>query len=167
MDGGSPLTDKEMTYAEKEEKAIREGFRLLDEDGSGKISVNELEAHFDDYGFSKEAVKKAIQRVLAQVDGDGSREIEEDEFVSLMTKKLGKNDNDADIVQSYRHFDNEGKGFISMRDMKETCQKLGDTADEDRLKEMLMMASRGKQKDPKNPTISQDEFVILMKKDLE
>eukprot|EP00919_Chromeraceae_sp_WS-2016_P053502 GHVR01127020.1.p1 GENE.GHVR01127020.1~~GHVR01127020.1.p1 ORF type:complete len:112 (+),score=13.46 GHVR01127020.1:45-380(+) len=72
----------------KEKEEIRFGFRLLDEDGSGSVSADELQRHLNDQGFNEQQSKAAITRIMEYCDKDGSGTIEEGEFVSLMTEKL-------------------------------------------------------------------------------
>merc|ERR1719373_1334303 len=69
-----------------EVEEIKEAFDLFDNDGSGAISVNELTAAMKSLGFD---VKHAVvYNMVADLDSDGSGEIEFDEFLEVMTAKI-------------------------------------------------------------------------------
>eukprot|EP00919_Chromeraceae_sp_WS-2016_P053503 GHVR01127021.1.p1 GENE.GHVR01127021.1~~GHVR01127021.1.p1 ORF type:complete len:161 (+),score=25.71 GHVR01127021.1:45-527(+) len=147
----------------KEKEEIRFGFRLLDEDGSGSVSADELQRHLNDQGFNEQQSKAAITRIMEYCDKDGSGTIEEGEFVSLMTEKLSKEDPMSDIMNAYRKYDTEKKGDISLKNMRVIADKLGYTFyNEDRLKTMIELTDEGK----KSGKVTQDEFVKLMQEDI-
>ncbi|XRB04568.1 centrin-1 [Pycnococcus provasolii] len=76
---------------------LRECFNLIDADGSGAIDADELIEAFKVLGYHIK--RKECEALLAEVDRDGSGEVEYPEFVEIMTTKLSKrNDEDDDDV---------------------------------------------------------------------
>ena len=65
-----------------DEDMIRMAFRVLDKDGDGTISVNELGALFKCFGAKKSVTE--LEQILLKYDDDGSGEIEFDEFKTLL-----------------------------------------------------------------------------------
>merc|ERR1712159_765397 len=82
-----------LTSDEVEE--IKEAFDLFDDDGSGAISVNELTSAMKSLGFD---VKHAVvYNMVANLDSDGSGEIEFDEFLEVMTAKISDKNTKEEI----------------------------------------------------------------------
>merc|ERR1719161_2888437 len=72
---------KELTDEQKQE--IKEAFDLFDTDGSGNIDSKELKVAMLALGF--EPKKEEIQKMISDVDDDGSGTIEYEEFLKMMT----------------------------------------------------------------------------------
>merc|ERR1712139_201964 len=99
-------------------------FNILDRDQSGTIEKKELEDAVMKLGFGLED-KRAVERMLQNVDTDDSGQITKDEFHRMMSRKLTKDDSDAEISQVFRRFDFEGTGRITFQQLKLVSQKLG------------------------------------------
>merc|ERR1711918_259296 len=73
-----------LTVDEVEE--IKEAFDLFDTDQSGAISVSELTSAMKSLGFD---VKHAVGfQMIAELEADGSGEIEFEEFLDMMTARI-------------------------------------------------------------------------------
>ncbi|XP_006338890.1 caltractin-like [Solanum tuberosum] len=72
---------------QQKRQEIREAFELFDTDNSGTIDAKELNVAMRALGF--EATEEEINRMIAEVDKDGSGAIDFDEFVHMMTAKFG------------------------------------------------------------------------------
>ena len=75
-----------------------QAFNILDRDQSGTIEKNELLDAVRKLGFAVEE-KAAVERMLQNVDTDDSGQITKDEFHRMMSRKLTKDDTDAEISQ--------------------------------------------------------------------
>eukprot|EP00195_Chlamydomonas_chlamydogama_P012417 CAMPEP_0202908874 /NCGR_PEP_ID=MMETSP1392-20130828/47499_1 /ASSEMBLY_ACC=CAM_ASM_000868 /TAXON_ID=225041 /ORGANISM="Chlamydomonas chlamydogama, Strain SAG 11-48b" /LENGTH=157 /DNA_ID=CAMNT_0049598399 /DNA_START=254 /DNA_END=724 /DNA_ORIENTATION=+ len=73
-----------LTQQQKEE--LQQAFRLMDEDGSGAIDVDELGSAFKLLGIRK--TKAEIEELVNEVDHDGTGELEYPEFLEIMTDTL-------------------------------------------------------------------------------
>lgn len=66
----------------KEEK-LAEAFRAFDKDNSGKISIHEI---FDILNVSDKDEKKKIEEIVNKYDLNKDGEIDQDEFINMMSK---------------------------------------------------------------------------------
>merc|ERR1712031_113910 len=91
--------------SEDEVEEIKEAFDLFDNDNSGAISVNELTSAMQSLGFD---VKHAVvYNMVADLDSDGSGEIEFGEFLAVMTAKLSDKNTREEIDRVFNLFDKD------------------------------------------------------------
>ena len=55
--------------------------------------------------------------MIAEVDEDGSGEIDFDEFVQLMVKKMNESNCDDELVEAFKVFDKKGTDEITAQDI--------------------------------------------------
>jgi centrin-1 len=142
---------------EEEIEEIREAFNLFDADGSGSIDPKELKAAMQSLGF--EAKNATIYQMIADVDADGSGTIDFSEFLAMMTKKMTDKDSREDINKVFSLFDVEGKGRITLRDLKRVAKELGETMTEAELLEMVERADADN-----DGEVTADDFYNIMTK---
>lgn len=53
-----------------------------------------------------------LENMIREVDIDGNGEIDFDEFLTMMAKKLKETDLEEDIREAFRVFDNKATGYI-------------------------------------------------------
>lgn len=53
-----------------------------------------------------------------EIDIDGNGEIDFEEFLQLMHKKIKEEQDDLDVVEAFRVFDKDGNGYISAAELK-------------------------------------------------
>ena len=105
-------------------------------------------------------VKKAeIRKMIADIDKDASGSIEFDEFVEMMTGKMGERDSREEIMKVFQLFDDDNTGTISFRNLKRVSNELGENLTDDELQEMIEEADRDG-----DGLINEDEFYRVMKK---
>ncbi|KAH0681205.1 hypothetical protein KY284_022290 [Solanum tuberosum] len=94
---------------QQKRQEIREAFELFDTDNSGTIDAKELNVAMRALGF--EATEEEINRMIAEVDKDGSGAIDFDEFVHMMTAKiadeLGERFTDKEIQEMIEEADRD------------------------------------------------------------
>ena len=83
-----------LDFQDHEIANLRKCFNSLDEDGSGSIGVQELENPLIGLGFAEN--KTEIEEMVAEIDADGSGQIEFDEFL-LILKNSGTTGNSAKL----------------------------------------------------------------------
>ena len=121
--------------SEDEVEEIKEAFDLFDYDGSGAISVNELTSAMQSLGFD---VKHAVvYNMVADLDADGSGEIEFGEFLDVMTAKLSDKNTKEEIDRVFKLFDKDRNGTLEADDLSRVCKELGEDMTEEDIREVI------------------------------
>merc|ERR1712124_227246 len=121
-----------------EVEEIKEAFDLFDNDGSGAISVNELTSAMKSLGFD---VKHAVvYNMVADLDADGSGEIEFGEFLEVMTAKLSDKNTKEEIDRVFKLFDKDRNGTLEADDLSRVCKELGEEMSEEDVREVIQRA---------------------------
>lgn len=120
---------------------LYECFNLFDEDDSGSIGVTELGRIFE--GLGKRLSIDQLRFLIAEVDQDGSGEIEFPEFVHLMVRKMQNADSEAELKQVFMLFDRDRSGAISASELKHVMNNLGEHVSDEQVQEMITLADPG------------------------
>lgn len=124
---------------------INSAFRKFDRDGDGHIEPKELRKVMADLGcpMSEENTRKLIEGV----DTDGNGMIEFDEFIGIMAARMLKTEDDEELDQAFKLFD-DGTGFISEDLLREKLCKQGSqrltAADIDQMLGLLQKDAQGR-----------------------
>merc|ERR1712185_356988 len=114
---------------------MKEAFDLFDNDGSGAISVSELTGAMKSLGFD---VKHAVvYNMVADLDSDGSGEIEFDEFLDVMTAELSDKNTKEEIDRVFKLFDKDRNGTLEADDLSRVCKELGEDMTEEDIREVI------------------------------
>lgn len=125
---------------DEQKQEIREAFDLFDTDGSGTIDAKELKVAMRALGF--EPKKEEIKKMIADIDKDGSGTIDFEEFLSMMTSKMGERDSREEILKAFKLFDDDNTGKISFKNLKRVAKELGENISDEELHEMIEEADR-------------------------
>ena len=99
-------------------------FDIFDADESGAISNYEIGKVMNALG--EQASQAKIEQMIASVDFDNDHQIEFDEFVCLMVKKLAEADDaEEELVKVFNRFDKDGDGEIGVEDLIQMMTELG------------------------------------------
>merc|ERR1711939_227010 len=142
---------------EKEKQEIKEAFDLFDTDGSGNIDIKELTIAMKALGC--EPKPGAIEKMISDVDDDGSGEIGYPEFLAMMTHKILNKDPKDDMVKAFKLFDDDQTGFITMKNLKRVARETNQTLTDDELQEMLNDADKDG-----DGQLNEEEWLKMMKK---
>lgn len=142
------LTDEEL-------QEVREAFNLFDTEGTGKIDPKELKAAMQSLGF--DAKNATVFSIIRDIAGSGEESITFDVFVEMLTSKIGESDSREDINKVFSLFDVDGKGLITLRDLKRVAKELGETLTDAELLEMIERADRDG-----DSQITPDDFAAIM-----
>ncbi|XP_077213755.1 putative calcium-binding protein CML13 [Tasmannia lanceolata] len=142
---------------QQKRQEIKEAFELFDTDGSGTIDAKELNVAMRALGF--EMNEEQINQMIADVDKDGSGAIDFDEFVHMMTAKIGERDTKEELTKAFRIIDHDSNGKISAGDIERIAKELGESFSPGEIREMIEEADRNG-----DGEVDVDEFFRMMKR---
>ena len=142
---------------EEEIEELREAFNLFDTNGDGTIDPKELKAAMQSLGF--EAKNHTVYQMISDIDKNGTGDIDFEEFLDLMTVKLGDSDSPEDVQKVFDLFDDDKTGFISIHNLKRVAKDLGESMSDAEMLEMIERADSDN-----DGQINFDDFYNIMTK---
>eukprot|EP00250_Pteridium_aquilinum_P005248 c15373_g1_i1 orf=521-2083(-) len=140
--------------SEEEIAGLKETFKMIDADGSGAITFDELKAGLERMGSG--LLDNEVRVLMDAADIDRSGCIDYEEFLAA-TINLNKLHKEEDLAAAFSYFDKDGSGLITVEELQQACveQKMEDTEIQDIIKEI----------DQNNDgCIDYSEFVSMMHK---
>ncbi|XP_045165570.2 neo-calmodulin-like isoform X1 [Mercenaria mercenaria] len=117
---------------------FREIFKLFDKDGDGAISTKELATVMRSLG--QNPTEQEIRQMVKMVDADNDGEVDFDEFMKLIARKLQSVDIEEEILEAFRVFDKDGNGSISKDELRFAITTLGEKVKENELDDLMRAA---------------------------
>ena len=71
--------------------------------------------------------------MIADIDKDGSGTIDFDDFLAMMTTKMGERDSKEEILKAFKLFDDDETGKISFKNLKRVAKELGENMTDEEL----------------------------------
>ena len=106
-----------------------------------------------------EAKAEAVWHMIAEIDKDGSGQLEFDEFFTMMTTRPSENENREEIHKVFITFDIQKTGFIGLKELRHVAKNLGELTDDNLLQEMIERGDFDK-----DGFVSEEEFYNLLTK---
>ena len=78
--------------------------------------------------------------MLNEVDTDGNGEIDKNEFMDLMARKMKDTDDEEELVEAFKIFDIDGNGLISKEELKNAMEALGEDCQDEEIDMMMSLA---------------------------
>merc|ERR550525_1749947 len=100
-----------------------------------------------------------IDRMIADVDDDGSGEIDFEEFLSMMTKKMLNRDPKEEMKMIFRFFDDDETGKISISNLRRVAQEAGERMTDKDLQDMIEEADQDG-----DGEVNEEEFFRILKR---
>lgn len=134
----------------------REAFNLFDKDSNGSISASELTTVMKSLGLSPSETE--IADLMNKVDQDGNHEIDFEEFLTLMVRQSDSRDSVQEIIEAFKVFDKNGDGYVSLSELKQVFNSIGENLSDEEMEAMFNEVSNG------SDTISVADFASLLSK---
>ena len=114
-----------VTKMSKEELAeFREIFDLVDKDKGGSISRDELGELMDTLGIR--ASKEEIDLMINEIDEDNNGEIDFEEFVAVMSRKVNANYTSAEVKSAFKAFEMDcSSGYVTIDSLRKALMSYG------------------------------------------
>jgi calcium-dependent protein kinase len=138
-------------YSSNEVDELKKVFKVLDVNGDGRLTYDELRNGFDKT-FGKHASEVEMNKIIAEIDGDNDGYISYEEFlrVTINQKKLL---DDKNLELAFQRFDINGDGKLSKDELKAV---LG-TSDNEYINALIDMVDQNN-----DGQVSYSEFAYLM-----
>mmetsp|Transcript_118450 Transcript_118450/g.205743 ORF Transcript_118450/g.205743 Transcript_118450/m.205743 type:complete len:172 (-) Transcript_118450:140-655(-) len=127
-----------VNLTEDQIEEFKEAFALFDKDGDGTITADELGVVMRSLG--RKPTMEELKAMIAEVDDDGSGQIEFPEFLSLMASKLQDTDSIEEMREAFMVFDRDKSGSVSASELKHVMNNLGEQVTNEEVEEMIREA---------------------------
>ncbi len=102
-----------------------------------------------------EAKNATVYSMIRDLSSD--EQINFETFLEMMSSRIASTDTREDINKVFALFDTEGKGRITLKDLKRVAKELGETMTDAELLEMVERADRDGDSE-----ITQEDFFLIM-----
>jgi calmodulin len=130
---------------------FREAFDLLDRNGDGVVTVDDLGAALHSLGHSTPIAD--LEAMIREVDADGSDNIDFTEFLALMLRQIRPSEVEEELKESFKVFDRNGDGFITAPELRSLLISLGLESSPSAIRSLINQGDRDR-----DGKISFDEF---------
>ena len=127
----------ENTFSAQEIQEFRRIFTMFDKDGDGTVSHNELCLVMR--GLGQNPSPQEIQRMMEDIDSDGSGEIDFPEFLEMMTKLLMEDVLEKGLLEAFQEFDKAGVGYLTTDNLRHILSTFGDPLSEGEIDELIKL----------------------------
>ena len=124
--------------SEKEKTDLELVFKLIDQDGSGSISAEELGFLMKSIGQNPTAAE--LQDMINEADSNRNGQIELHEFIDLMAKKINESDKEDEMMDAFSIFDRDGDGYITIAELQLVLTYLGEEGNNEEINQMIQEA---------------------------
>lgn len=115
-------------------KQFREAFAVIDQDGDGRVSKEDLRIMLSSLGESAQArlipgqtpTPNLLETLLTDPSGKRVETINFTQFLSMMGQHLLQLDAEQDLLEAFASFDDEDKGWVKVDDVRKALQEMGD-----------------------------------------
>ena len=151
---------------EKQLQKVKQEFLLLDRDGDGTISVDELGTVLRSMRGKLKASEADIKRTLKEIDRDGDGTIDLKEYMSSRKNKTNQDLVHRALIQrlkirkEFERFDEDKSGYITKEELMQVIQaRAAITVTEEQINRMMQDSD-----DNNDGKIDYEEFVLIMTK---
>ncbi|XP_022900267.1 troponin C, isoallergen Bla g 6.0101 [Onthophagus taurus] len=137
---------------------LKKAFDTFDVEKKGSIGTDMIATILGMLGI--QTTEKILAEIIAEVDADGSGELEFEEFITLASRFMVEEDAEAmqeELKEAFRLYDKEGNGYITTDVLREILKELDDKITAEELDMMIQeIDSDG------SGTVDFDEFMEVM-----
>eukprot|EP00640_Fibrocapsa_japonica_P006837 CAMPEP_0113941546 /NCGR_PEP_ID=MMETSP1339-20121228/7439_1 /TAXON_ID=94617 /ORGANISM="Fibrocapsa japonica" /LENGTH=158 /DNA_ID=CAMNT_0000945721 /DNA_START=111 /DNA_END=587 /DNA_ORIENTATION=+ /assembly_acc=CAM_ASM_000762 len=151
---------RQLNLSEEELQEFREIFNLVDRDGGGTITKEELGELMDTLGI--DASPEEIDLMINEIDQDNNGEIDFQEFVAVMSRKVNATYTSDQVKNAFKVFEgNSAPGYIKVDALLKALMTYGsEKLSEEQAKELVSQLEPDQ-----NGLINYSEYVNMMMND--
>ncbi|KAI4341309.1 hypothetical protein MLD38_026045 [Melastoma candidum] len=110
------------SLSEEEIAGLKEMFKMIDADGSGQITMEELRVGLEKVGADLKETDLIDLMQAADIDNSGT--IDYGEFIAAMLH-LNKIEKEDHLYAAFSYFDKDGSGYITQDELQHACEQFG------------------------------------------
>ena len=110
-------------------------FKLHSNGENGYINKNDLVTIFKSINI--DASDEEIKEIIKQLDLEEKKEINYDEFLSIINQREKDVDEQEEVLKAFKVFDKDGNGLININELKDIMLSIGNNWDENEINEMF------------------------------
>ncbi|KAF3454329.1 hypothetical protein FNV43_RR04776 [Rhamnella rubrinervis] len=141
--------------SEEQIAEFQEAFCLLDKDGDGCITIEELATAIK--SLDENPTEEELKNMISEVDVDGNGTVEFGEFLNLMDRKMKENEAEEELKEAFRVFDKDQDGYISPNELRQVMINLGERLTDEEVEQMIREADLDG-----DGLVNYEEFVRMM-----
>ncbi|OAY42108.1 calmodulin-like protein 11 isoform X2 [Manihot esculenta] len=145
---GDVLTEEQISE-------FQEAFCLLDKDGDGRITFEELATAIK--SLDQNPTEEELQSMINEVDVDGNGTIEFGEFLNLKARKMKETEAEEELKEAFKVFDKDQDGYISPNELRHVMINLGEKLTDEEVEQMIREADLDG-----DGQVNYEEFVRMM-----
>jgi calmodulin len=70
--------------------------------------------------------EEEVKEMIKEVDDDSDGEVDFDEFMQLMAKRMKEGEMDEELYEAFKTFDKDGKGFFTKEELQKVMVDYGE-----------------------------------------
>jgi calmodulin len=134
---------------------LRDAFSAHDKNGDGRITLQELRQALEE--LDEEPADAELRALMIQADTDGNQSIDFAEFLAFMSRRMSQRGAEGEIRDAFDTFDRNGDGLVSVDELLQLMELLGETMTRQEAEDSLRRAdSNG------DGQLTYEEFVAFM-----
>jgi calmodulin len=123
---------------EEKSREVKEAFDMFDRDKDGKININELSNVMKALGYN--LTEKEVSEIMGENDNDNDGKLKLEEVLFLVNNRSKEIDTEDELIEAFRLFDKEGKGYIGTDEIKHLLLMLGESMSNEEIEEIITQA---------------------------
>lgn len=104
---------------------LRDAFSAHDKNGDGRITLQELRQALEE--LDEEPAVAELKALMIKADADGNQSIDFAEFLAFMRRRLSQRGAEGEIRDAFDVFDRNGDGLVSIDELLQVMEMLGET----------------------------------------
>lgn len=116
-------------------REYREAFDLIDVDGDGLVSAEEMGLYYSKLGRNYK--KRDLEIMIATVDVNRDGKIGLAEFIKILSMQKSREEKDAALKQAFEAYDTDGSGKISMKELAAFFKNQGSALSKQQVKDLM------------------------------
>ncbi|KAF8767695.1 uncharacterized protein LOC129966364 [Argiope bruennichi] len=136
---------------------IQDAFSILDREGKGTISERDIKITLRALGM--EATPKKIKKLIGKITSKNADEISREDYEKMMLHVINDIDSDEHMEQSFKIFNTDGSGTISIGQLKRIANTLELDLTNEEMQEMIYVADADR-----DGIVTKEEFIDIARK---